>query len=702
MVAFAVLVICSFGASAEFARQPAAWSSSLCASSGPDIYDWQLASMISTWIARPGFANMVLVFGECYGGGMLDELHTTLEWKGDVALTSAARHNELSWALNARGLAASRDYWSRLGFDRAITFFNKELVEELARLGSAAVTMEKAVERAAAADAVKEGGRNPAGRPWGNYRPGVPIVEHPQWLKLGNGGDVKLGFKTNGEPVESRHAILFAGNADLTADWNDLDYINMVLTQYHSFPAANVHVLAGGGVGSTRPDGTAVPNYVDGPGTREALWEAIRTVGGQMNPNEQFVFWGLDHGNRERTERAIDQVINEHARTIIRILQPDTGTGPTPRVAEVWDLDQTFLDDILAVPDNEPYVSVIAEGLALDTCGTDVVVQMNGVPLNCTDSAEIVTWDEDPDVDAAEFIFPIPDESLLGLENTIEIEWSGDPDDFTEYTILGLQISTGAMHASPEPVPVEEPQDWCAPSPADDLTVTIGASILVPGFDTELYVNGTLDLAPLLVTSETDVLLLPVFAAAESLGAGLVWDWVSVMTNLDLSLVPWALASTGGTIEITPPAWTFGQTPEVTVEAAAGWSPQWGPGGFTHSATGSVDAEAAWQFPLPWGALDATAGTSFDVTNTWPGATLFTQWDVTAEGTTVLPASPIEASTLRAGATASLFVLPALGGGVDLRLELCADAYYAHATLGLGLGGISFEVGAEFEWGLNL
>ena len=163
VAAFAAVIIYSFGAAAEFTRQPATWSSSLCASSGPDIYDWQLATMISTWIARPGFANMVLVFGECYGGGMLDELQTMLEGKGDVALASAARHDELSWALNANGLAASRNYWARLGYDRPITFFNKELVEELARLRTALVPMERAVERAAGADPVREDGTNPAG-----------------------------------------------------------------------------------------------------------------------------------------------------------------------------------------------------------------------------------------------------------------------------------------------------------------------------------------------------------------------------------------------------------------------------------------------------------------------------------------------------------------------------------------------------------
>ena len=689
ILAIAMLFVCTLGVSAEFNRQPATWSSSLCTSSGLNVYDWQLANMISMHIAQPGFANMVFVFGECYGGGMLDELQADLAGKGDVALASASRHDEMAWYVTAAMLAASRVYWNRLGYVAPIGFYIKEMVNEMARTGRSAVSVERAAQIATGADPVRQGGRNPLGRPWGDYRPGVPIVEHPQWVEIGNGGDIKLGFKTNGEPAASRHAILFAGNANTMADWGDLEAINQALVTNHRFPAENVHILAGGGPGSRRPDGSAVPGYVDGAGTRDALWEAIRTVGQQMNANEQFVFFGLDHGNRERTDRAMDQVITDYFRTLLQTSEGDT----------LWHLDQAFLNDIQAVPDNSPYVSVIADGIALDTCGAGLVVHANGVQLSCGGAAEIIAWDDDPDVDATEFVFPIRDESVLDLENTIEIEWVGDPDAFVEYTVLGLQISTGAMHVSPDPV--EERQDACAPTPPQDLMFTFGASTTLPGFGVELTADATLDLAPLLVTSQTDVVLLPSFMLAESLNAGLVWDWVSLMTNLDMSIVPWALVTTGATASLTPPAITFGATPAVAIQGSTGWSTQWGSTGFTHTATGSVSAEAAWPILIPGGDIDLTIGTSAGVSVRWPGSAVFGEWDVTIDGSTILPFDLGEGTTLRANAAASLFVLPAFGGGIDLRLEFCTDAVYAYAEVVLGLGGILFELGGEVEFGID-
>jgi len=700
-----ILFLLSFGGSAEYVRQPVEWSSSLSASSGPDIYDWQLANMVSTWIVPQGFANMIFVFDECYSGGMLDELETGLRGRGDVAMLSASRHNEVSWFLDAPLLDSDRDGWSRLGFDRPTHFFGKEVVEEMARLGVAARTMEQIAADAAGADVVRAGGTRTNGSAWGTTAAGLPILEHPQWVELGDGEDIKLGFKSNGDPVASRHAILFGGKADDMAHWNEIEHVHMVLSQYHGFPEANIHVLIGEGPGSSRPDGAEAPGYVDGPGTRLALWEAFRTVGSQMNPNEQFVFWSNNHGNRDRTSLTVMQTIRDASRILIHSPLAAIAADPSPGAAGTWDLDELFLDHLLAVPDNQPYISLITEGLALDTCGNDLVVVLNDVRLGCSGSSEIVALDPDADVDGIEFVFPIPDESLLGLENTVEVEWIGDTELFVPYTVLGLQICSGAVAVSPEPLPREEEEEEdvvIRASGPDVLWAAIGADLSFPGFS-GLWLRAGLDLPPFALTNQTHVMLLPTFSVADLLEFGLYWDWFSITGFATVGLVPWGSILLGGWIDVGPPETTFGETILMTLDGGVRLGSQWSgsmPGGFSHAVLGFFDAKALWSIAAPWElVLDLSLGTELELYANWPGASVLAEAMVFLKGGTDLPVLTGDRSTLRVESTATAQLLPLLGGGVDVKLELRTNGLVASTRLGVGSGGFRWEATAEFTFG---
>lgn len=697
----AMMLAISFGGSAEYVRQPDGWSSSLSASSGPDIYDWQLANMVATWIVPQGFANMIFVFDECYGGGMLDELEQSLQGRGDVAIMSASRHNEVSWFLDAALLAADRDGWSRLGFDRPTHFFGKEVVEEMARLGTAARTMEQIARDAAQADVVRAGGTRTNGSAWGANLTGLPIVEHPQWVELGDGGDVRLGYKSDGQPVESRHAVLFGGKADNMAHWNEIEHIHMVLAQYHGFPEENIHVLIDDGPGGTRPDGTQAPGYVDGPGTRLALWNALRAVGAVMSPNEQFVFWSNNHGNRDRTSLSVMQTIREATRTLIRSPLAGVAADPSPGASGTWDLDQTFLDHLLAVPGNQPYVSLITDGLALDTCGNDLMLVLNGVSVGCSASEDIVTLDDNPDVDGTEFVFPVADESLLGLENTIEIEWVGGADRFSEYTVLGLQICSGAVAVSPTPLPEEEDDVPHTGKDMEALSAAIGARLSFPG-TSSLWLTAGLDLPPLKLTNQLDIALLPLLSVADLLELEFEWGWFSITGFASVRLVPWSLVSAGGWIEVSSPQYTFGETILFTVDGGVRWGPQWSGSSleaFAHGVSGFFNAKVMWTIAGPRELmLDLSAGSDLELTASWPGTSLLADALFAVEGGVDLLPFSGGRGILRLESEAVVHLLPVLAGGIDLRLELRIGGLAASTTLGIGSGGVRWEATAEFAF----
>ena len=414
-----------------FYDQPEDYASSIVTSSGGYVYDWQLANMINMWIAnRTGYANMVFIFNQCFGGGMIDDLKEKLKGTGDAAFLSASKHDEPAWGLVDGYNPSASPKIKEKGFEKPEGFYPKEVGEELEKTGRDAPTMKEIARRAEMED-IKG--------PYGLWK---KDIEQPQYTSIGKGDSIKIGKKADGSDVASKHAILFAGDANRKRHWNNLQRMYDALKK-QGFTDGDIIVLAGDG--KTTPWGSSVPNYVDGPGTKKALYDAIVNISKKMNKNEQLVFWVSDHGNRERIENALVKSILDPVRQPV----PPKRTAKRPGQVS-WDLDEEFLRVMALDPDNRPYVSILVEATPEimeygEKMFSNVVLYVNGKRLELAFVEPIVAYDGEPDLDAFELVYYV-DEGILGEENLIEVGWSGDPEMFVKYTILGLMISTGGIN----------------------------------------------------------------------------------------------------------------------------------------------------------------------------------------------------------------------------------------------------------------
>jgi len=270
-------------------------------------------------------------------------------------------------------------------------------------------------------------------------------------------------------------------------------------------------------------------------------------------------------------------------------------------------------------------------------------------------------------------------------------------------TAVGLQDVPGANDSNEWPFG-NDPRDAFDYVPPDDFVFTIGVAALAPGSVVVVGLGITFEIDPFFTTSQTDITVLPTFAANHSLETGLELDWWSATADVDLSLAPWALVSTGGWLELHPPEWIIVNNPAVTLDGAVGWGPQWAPvGGWSHAIDGTLDAQADWGFPTLWDSpLELTAESNLGATWTFPNGFFVTDWLFEVDARSVLPLFRDSPAALRAGVTARMFVLPTFGFGFDMSLEFRANAFYAYALVGAGAVGIRAEVGAEMTIGLEL
>ena len=269
-------------------------------------------------------------------------------------------------------------------------------------------------------------------------------------------------------------------------------------------------------------------------------------------------------------------------------------------------------------------------------------------------------------------------------------------------TAVGLQDVPGPNGSNEWPG--SDPRDAFDYVPPDDFVITAGATALAPD---SLFVVGlgmTFEVDPFFTNSQTDITVLPAFAANHSLETGLDFNWWSASVDADLSLVPWALVSTGGWLELHPPEWIIVSDPVVALEGAVGWGPRWAPDSvWSHALAGTLDAQADWSLATLWGTdLDLTAESKLDVAWTFPNGSFVPDWLFQVDARSVLPLFRDSPAALRAGVTARMLVLPTFGFGFDLILELRANAFYAYGLVGAGEAGIKAEVGAEMTIGLKL
>ena len=270
---------------------------------------------------------------------------------------------------------------------------------------------------------------------------------------------------------------------------------------------------------------------------------------------------------------------------------------------------------------------------------------------------------------------------------------------------LALQNSPGPDFETSQGWPFgDDPQGSSVALLRDDVVITLGASVLVPGSVVVTGLDILFGVDPFFTDSRTELTVMPTFTATQSLETGLAFDWWSATVDVDLSLAPWSLTSIGGWLELHPSQWVILTMPWISLEGDIGWGPQWAAAAdWSHALAGSLDVLAIWGIPTLWGSsLDLSAESNLDATWTFPSGTFLTNWMVLLDARSILPIFENSPVALRAGVRAQVLLLPIFGFGFDVRLELRANVFTAHGLIGAGDAGIRAEMGLEWSIGFSL
>ena len=302
-VGFMVLVPARLGFAEEFVDQPDDQTSYIYCADDDVVYDDEFALWAGPLF--PGFGDperdLIIVFTQCHGGGMLDELADAVGGEGRIALFSAASHDESAWSASPFD---SPGCLRGCGLKRAESYYVAAMAEALAAIGPDAMSMSEIAHWLEQHDEAAPGGAatDPAVCPGEDL---VTEAEHPQSLFTNRGGEISLGQDGSGQLVspEDRWAILFVGDPYEIWALNDLERFYMVLVA-NGFPDENILVLAGLDPASEAVSGDQplleFPSYVDLPATRDSLRQALIDIAAGMSErSSQFVFWSTGHGNRE-------------------------------------------------------------------------------------------------------------------------------------------------------------------------------------------------------------------------------------------------------------------------------------------------------------------------------------------------------------------------------------------------------------------
>lgn len=493
---------------------------------GNRIYDVELAGALSMGVADPGFSSMLCFFMNCYSGGMLDDLVMSMAGKGDVALMAATQYHNKAYGM----WDSFKPFAETLqdGIDRPVTFFGEALNDQLALTGESAPTASQMLAAATENDLGRRGIN------WLGVKVIAPQSEQPQGFFLGLGKQVKIGKKADGTNADSVHAILFTSGAN-KALWNDLDRAYHALLDGHGIQRKDITVLAGYGASTEGPDGTVAPSYVDGRGSRWALFKAIRELKPVMNDGEQLILWIGGHGGWELNTGLTSLLVSLPARlSLLASSIAATQAGP------LHDLGPEFLQDVQSPLTTGAFVRLLVKPDVDPELMDHVRLFLNSVELPLGSQREIDSLDSDPDIDALELNFLIEEEDLLGESNRIEVDWA-DPTLFVPYTILGLGFGIGdSPHELVVPPEPEEASSHLLVLPTlfhPEELYYVSKLFLDGGCEVSVATpNGTDEARSALGELAFDVEFVPLDVAADSydgvhfLGYGWYVDWYLPVT----------------------------------------------------------------------------------------------------------------------------------------------------------------------------
>ncbi len=275
------------------------------------VWDFQFARLVNGSLAR-GYAEIAFAFMQCFGGGMIDEL-TALNLV-PAAYTSAARHDQLSWATSGDLRAGADPLYPDFAAFESSYSLHYAPVAGGAPGGRVPQTQRTAANLAYNNDILGQGA-------------GGALLTNPQYTSSGPMGDSITLHNPNPVapvPKPQYRAILFGGSTQLDGpamdlhlatralrgpfgvppNWESLSRINngLLAASYLSneFWAAYPGAAAGAFLFANPPgNGIPVPAWVSSNTRAADMRAAFNWLAGQTNPSTQIFYWNsFGHGSR--------------------------------------------------------------------------------------------------------------------------------------------------------------------------------------------------------------------------------------------------------------------------------------------------------------------------------------------------------------------------------------------------------------------
>jgi len=343
------------------------WATLVTGDGGEGIFDWELKRLISQTIGA-NYGSKILAFTQCYGGDAKNNL--------------AGGRDTTVLAASAPG---KKSYYN--GYHRGLA---------------------QALAPGTTTDAAHQAGVDH------RYSDG-DVEEEPS--KFGPNQNIGVGGD-----IHSCHVLVWAGLPGPPKemwDWHDIEDIR------HNFagqPNTTVTVLAGNGGNPDGPGGFEAP---DGAATFDDLRQALKDIGAQMAPDEQFILFVTDHGN----------------------IAPSTWNVPIPKNGHVnvlMGINPHLYDSIQGDPTAHPYVAIFASMSAPPIAPGTLTVSINGLgPYTVGQNVEQTELDYDGDgvTDQYEYDILVDKATLVAGDNSVVLYNSG-PADLTLYSV---SLDSGAI-----------------------------------------------------------------------------------------------------------------------------------------------------------------------------------------------------------------------------------------------------------------
>jgi len=396
-----------------FEDQPDTDRSGLATHDGDTVSDTELAEWLGELLRKDGKANAsvaILLFQQCFGGGMLDDikdkLGSVVPWVGGAA----SKHDETARGevspTENRDANGNRKYSERSESNTPENYWTRALAEALEQSPSA--TMWQILEAARRNDPIGSNAKRPADR-----------------YETGQTASANGGHKQQLQPTGSKsfHAVLWGGHANRERHRNNVSSILKALKGRYNAQTCSITILFGDGEHDSNGDGLPANWKTDASfkgslnvqsASKNGLKTTLQNLKAKMGPGEQFFFYGSDHGSRRQ-----------------RALPPATTLPPRRRIRREVDIPTRLLKELL--PAGRPSVDFLPRR---DADIANLHVTFNGITLHPTQGPS--NW----------WHYFIDPAKLKTQGNELEVENTGTDD----VTLDEVLFSTGPVSDSPPPL----------------------------------------------------------------------------------------------------------------------------------------------------------------------------------------------------------------------------------------------------------